>query len=149
MANGQYANGNNEQYGAVPEGGGSELPAGAILMWAGTIASVPAGYAFCNGQNGTPDLRDRFVVCAQADSGGAAKANPDGSGLAQTGGSSQHDHLFRTDGHMHDIWDVGQCASGGDYAVPDIYTDSIDDTGTTNDADHVPPFFALAYIMKL
>ena len=41
MANGQYANGNNEQYGAVPEaGGGSELPAGAILMWTGTIASV-------------------------------------------------------------------------------------------------------------
>ena len=41
MANGQYANGNNEQYGEVPEaGGGGELPAGVILMWAGTIASV-------------------------------------------------------------------------------------------------------------
>ena len=50
------------QYGEVPEAGGGEaLPSGVILMWAGTVASVPTGYAFCNGQNGTPDLRDRYL----------------------------------------------------------------------------------------
>ena len=38
MANGQYANGNNEQYGEVPEaGGGSELPSGVSLHQASVV----------------------------------------------------------------------------------------------------------------
>lgn len=40
------------------------LPAGVITLWAGSVASVPAGWYLCNGANGTPDLRDRFVVGA-------------------------------------------------------------------------------------
>lgn len=40
------------------------VPTGAILMWSGSIGSIPAGYVLCNGSNGTPDLRDRFVVGA-------------------------------------------------------------------------------------
>ena len=150
MANEQYANGNNEQYGAVPEaGGGGELPAGAILMWAGTIVSIPTGYAFCNGQNGTPDLRDRFVVCAQTDSVGVAKADPEGNGLRQTGGSSYHDHYFETDGHSHNIPEDTETGPGSGEFVGYPYTDFETDGGTTDGADVVPPFFALAYIMKL
>lgn len=40
------------------------LPAGVIVMWSGSIASIPAGWALCNGAGGTPDLRDRFIVGA-------------------------------------------------------------------------------------
>lgn len=40
------------------------LPAGVIVMWSGSIASIPAGWALCNGAAGTPDLRDRFIVGA-------------------------------------------------------------------------------------
>jgi hypothetical protein len=40
------------------------VPAGAIIMWSGSIGSIPAGYYICDGNNGTPDLRDRFVVGA-------------------------------------------------------------------------------------
>ena len=40
------------------------IPSGIILMWSGSIASIPGGWALCNGSNGTPDLRDRFVVGA-------------------------------------------------------------------------------------
>lgn len=40
------------------------LPAGVITMWSGSIASIPSGWVLCNGSNGTPDLRDRFVVGA-------------------------------------------------------------------------------------
>ena len=36
------------------------LPVGSIIMWSGS--SVPENWALCNGQNGTPDLRNRFVV---------------------------------------------------------------------------------------
>lgn len=38
------------------------VPTGAIMMWSGAIANIPAGWALCNGQNGTPDLQGRFIV---------------------------------------------------------------------------------------
>ena len=40
------------------------IPAGGIIMWSGSIGAIPTGYYLCNGSNGTPDLRDRFVVGA-------------------------------------------------------------------------------------
>lgn len=40
------------------------LPAGVIMLWSGSIVSIPVGWALCNGTSGTPDLRDRFVVGA-------------------------------------------------------------------------------------
>ena len=40
------------------------IPSGAIVMWSGSIGSIPAGYYLCDGQNGTPNLKDRFVVGA-------------------------------------------------------------------------------------
>jgi microcystin-dependent protein len=42
----------------------SIIPAGVILMWSGSIASIPSGWLLCNGTSGTPDLRDRFIVGA-------------------------------------------------------------------------------------
>jgi microcystin-dependent protein len=40
------------------------IPSGIILLWSGSIASIPTGWVLCNGANSTPDLRDRFVVGA-------------------------------------------------------------------------------------
>lgn len=40
------------------------VPSGCILLWSGSIASIPSGWLLCNGTSGTPDLRDRFVVGA-------------------------------------------------------------------------------------
>lgn len=37
-------------------------PVGAIIMWAGAINEIPTGWKLCDGTNGTPDLRSRFVV---------------------------------------------------------------------------------------
>lgn len=38
------------------------FPTGGIIQWAGTIASIPAGWSLCDGSNGTPDLTDKFVL---------------------------------------------------------------------------------------
>ncbi len=43
---------------------GSSIPKGMIMMWYGAINQIPYGWALCNGTNGTPDLRNRFVVGA-------------------------------------------------------------------------------------
>jgi len=42
----------------------SAVPSGGIIAWSGSIGSIPTGYVICNGSNGTPDLRDRFIVGA-------------------------------------------------------------------------------------
>lgn len=52
---------------------------GMIVMWSGAIATIPTGYALCNGSNGTPDLRNRFVMGAGStytpgNKGGSANA---------------------------------------------------------------------------
>lgn len=48
----------------IPGPAGEGLVAGIICMWSGSTASVPTGWALCDGTNGTPDLRDRFIVGA-------------------------------------------------------------------------------------
>ncbi len=40
------------------------IPSGGIIMWSGSVASIPQGWALCDGTNGTPDLKDRFVISA-------------------------------------------------------------------------------------
>ena len=111
-----------------------DIPSGVIQLWSGSIASIPAGYVICDGANGTPDLRDRFVVGA-----GSTYAVDD------TGGALNHDHDFTGDGHTHDIGLGAFLAAGAVYALA---TESTAVTGTTDNASSLPPYFALAYIMK-
>ena len=44
------------------DGSNASIPSGVIWMWSGTIATIPAGFALCDGTNGTPNLLDRFVL---------------------------------------------------------------------------------------
>ena len=66
------------------------VPAGLIAAWSGAASAVPAGWALCDGSNGTPDLRGRFLVgaggdYAPGDAGGAATEEL--SAYSHTGGS--------------------------------------------------------------
>jgi hypothetical protein len=40
------------------------IPVGGIILWSGSIASIPTGWALCNGSNGTPNLMDKFIIGA-------------------------------------------------------------------------------------
>jgi hypothetical protein len=71
--------------GASPQWG-TVFVTGMIMMWSGTIATIPSGWVLCDGSNSTPDLRNRFIIGANADDGGVAKTNVTGS-ATQTGGS--------------------------------------------------------------
>lgn len=44
----------------------SRVPSGIIAMWSGSSSNIPLGWLLCNGDNGTPDLRNRFIVGAGA-----------------------------------------------------------------------------------
>ena len=69
------------------------VPVGGIIMWSGTIATIPTSWALCDGSANTPgpDLRDKFIVGAKQDDGGVAKSNILGA-LSQSGGATGHSH---------------------------------------------------------
>jgi microcystin-dependent protein len=140
---------------------------GMIMLWSGSIGSVPAGWALCNGSNGTPDLRDRFVVAA-----GSTYA------VGATGGTADavvvsHTHTATstvTDpGHKHAVSWAQRTDGGGtgrQYYMPFDSAGGFTDTGvnsattgitvaTTNQSTgssgtnaNLPPYYALAYIIK-
>tara|TARA_R110002051_G_scaffold86498_2_gene152379 strand:- start:48054 stop:48653 length:600 start_codon:yes stop_codon:yes gene_type:complete len=53
-----------EVKGRIKDTTGFVMPSGGIIMWSGALNKIPQGWALCNGQNGTPDLQDKFIVGA-------------------------------------------------------------------------------------
>jgi hypothetical protein len=153
------------------------IPSGVIVMWSGTVAAIPSGWFLCNGLNGTPDLRDRFVIGARQDDAGVAKTNVTGA-LTTSGGSKDavnvsHTHTATvTDaGHTHttelNYTTVGAVGSSRQWygrtgtldvsASADAKASSSATTGITvaNSTEgssgtnaNLPPYYALAFIMK-
>ena len=147
------------------------VPSGAIIMWSGSIASIPSGWALCNGGSGTPDLRDRFIVGAGS---AYSPGNIGGEPFVTLGVNEMpsHTHGVSDPGHNHNNGNYGrllrlQPPSGNttvasvDFspAEPDITTSqlmlnsstgiSINSTGSSGAHENRPPYYALAYIMKL
>lgn len=85
---------------------------GMIMMWSGSISTIPAGWGLCDGTTQTynsistvtPDLRDKFIVGARQDASGEARTNITGV-LTKTGGSTSHTHSIPSNG-------IGITASG-------------------------------------
>lgn len=135
------------------------VPTGAIMMWSGSIATIPSGWLLCNGSSGTPDLRDRFIVGA-----GTTYA------VAATGGSANATLVSHT--HTATVTDPGHSHTfligprlGGSYSYPsnsdsgaangvgtNSNTTGITVANSTEGASatnaNLPPYYALAYIMK-
>jgi hypothetical protein len=124
-------------------------------MWSGTIATIPSGWVLCNGSNGTPDLRDRFVVGARQDDAGAAKTNITGA-LTQSGGTITHNHAITDPQHNHgNALSLGGGTNFIDSDPAGSFGPNVDGTSdnaltgiTVNNISTVQPYFALAYIMK-
>jgi hypothetical protein len=144
------------------------IPTGVIVLWSGSIAAIPSGWALCNGSNGTPNLRDRFVV------GAGSAYNP-----GNTGGASTHTHSVTVNSHVLDasqmpnhFHTLGMQSSqaelpGQGFAAGGLFVNRIMVTGSgaatftqgsglghshtasSGSASNLPLYYALAYIMKL
>lgn len=114
------------------------LPKGIILPWYSRSGSVPVGWAICNGENGTPDLRNRFLM-----------GTGDFAQVGQIGGSPTHTHgvtvgLSAGPSRGSD-WNWGRTpwantpnpVPSGTYA------------GAADTQPNMPPFLDILYIMKL
>lgn len=131
--------------------------AGMIIIWSGSLGSIPTGWTLCDGNNSTPDLRDRMVIAA-----GSSYA------VGATGGSKDaivvsHTHTLTDPGHTHttsaqSVSIAGGYGGGGGAnaansasAAPNATNTTgitIATAGTSGTNANLPPYYALAYIMK-
>ena len=129
------------------------IPSGGIIIWSGASNAIPSGWYLCNGSNGTPDLRNRFVVGA-----GSTYA------VGATGGSADaivvsHTHSVSDPGHNHTVGiqtkTLDQNAGSASLAGAGTTTTStastgisISSTGSSATNANLPPYYALCYIQK-
>lgn len=116
-----------------------EVPQGIIAMWSGNIEDIPEGWVLCNGENGTPDLRDQFIV-------GAGSEHL----VADTGGEKMHQLTVEEIPQMRF---VGAAMTGngtrleicgaGCFGFPFVQL------GADAPHENRPPYYALAFIMRL
>ena len=143
------------------------MPKGGIIIWSGN--DVPASWALCDGTNGTPDLRGRFIL------GAGQGADLTLRTKGQTGGAETHKlTIEEIPSHNHAINTVSSTNEGcsasrnapigrgagittgcdGQIGQPDKYVDAwnipwINKIGGDKPHNNMPPFYVLAYIMKL
>jgi hypothetical protein len=172
---------------------GNGVPRGFIGMWSGSADQIPAGWALCDGNNGTPDLRDRFIVGAGSgysvgQTGGLALNNIQHLHDAPIHNHSIQGHTHSMNDHVHtvalgaipgegsnngyvtvdwkDVADGSKNAIGQHYHPTYVSGPSLNTTGEatgntgnntsaqtglggTNSLENRPPYYALAFIMKL
>ena len=145
------------------------IPSGGIILWYGSVGSIPAGWALCDGNNGTPDLRDRFVVGAGSSNytvgatGGSATVAltaaelPSHTHSLTSGDAASHSHAITTVFNIGGGSTAGMVYSAQGQPYPDqatkattpALTGSSGATGTGSAHENRPPYYALCYIMNL
>jgi hypothetical protein len=147
------------------------VPRGGIIMWSGS--QVPAGWALCDGSQGTPNLSGRFVVAT-----GTNAISGSVYSIGQAGGNETHDHggataphvltVEQMPSHKHESWGEafpdlapwgagrGPGNLGSSNSDRDNYFYFTSPVGGDQPHSHgigastnLPPFYALAFIMKL
>jgi hypothetical protein len=136
----------------------------SIVLWSGSLASLPGGYQLCDGSNGTPDMRDRFAVQAGTSyvvgaAGGAASASiashsnhaatqADAHGLH---GQSIGTHPSTTAGFRNDLQesfyeflDHSNVTVNGNHGTHSGF--AVDAHTAHADVATIPPYIALGYI---
>jgi hypothetical protein len=102
--------------------GNGPIPQGGIIMWSGSISAIPTGWAVCDGANGRPDLRGRFIAGYDPNDGdynntrkvGPSYSDADGTSngantqdakairiTSNQSGVSSHTHGINDPGHTH------------------------------------------------
>jgi len=135
------------------------LPRGIILSY--NSNTPPAGWVLCDGTNGAPDLRGRFILGAGQGSGLTNRSINSMGGLETVtltkAQMPTHSHLEGT----RSIWDMDDGAYGGETSGsitnPNgrwVGTGGTNQHYTNNQGggqahENMPPFYVLVYIMKL
>jgi hypothetical protein len=139
-------------------------PVGMIAMWSGLVADIPLAWALCDGQNGTPDLRDKFIKGVgtaenPGATGGAATHVHDDHAALQHAGAAVQDHAAKNT----DAAGVGATQRGTTTSTLTLKAHVHNITAyahsVTQPSDHAaqshseennePAFYKLAFIIKI
>ena len=144
------------------------VPSGGIILWSGSTGSVPSGWYLCDGTNGTPDLRNSFIVGAgNTYAVGATGGTADAIVVAHTHTATStvtdptHNHTFTnyyTPGGKPSSQGNLPASAGSTSSYGTATTNSSSTgisvatsnatTGVSGTGQNLPPYYALAYIMK-
>jgi microcystin-dependent protein len=166
-----YNTGNMTVSNLTVTGSFNMLPTGVIVAWSGS--SIPQGWTLCDGTNGSPDLRGRFIVGTGQGAGLTNRKLGDVGGEENhtltisempahshglqiwgdwAGSASQTNQwtLWLTDrqNHLYQSW-TNQSCNGNNSQTKCDKPVIITDTGGSQPHNNMPPFYALAFIMKL
>lgn len=141
------------------------IPTGGIIIWSGSVGSIPSGWLLCNGSGGTPNLTDRFIVGAGNSYGVGATGGADTVTLT-TAQMPSHTHSMVSAGsHQHYVMEVSRGEEGNDGSDQSVgsyteggtqkytnfagdHTHTINSAGSGGSHENRPPYYALCYIMK-
>jgi len=150
-------------------------PSGLISMWSGPINTIPPGWALCDGGNGTPDLRNRFILSVQSSvenpgaTGGTHDQTLTVANLPAHDHAIGHTHTVNDPGHTHNVLSYGSGTgsnalvngplNSGNLASPtasattgvtvNAFSGNSGLTGGGTTFDNRPSYYKLAFIMKL
>jgi|TARA_R100001463_G_scaffold118636_1_gene174426 hypothetical protein len=145
----------------------TQFVSGMIMLWSGSTGSIPSGWVICDGNNSTPDLRNRFVV------GAGDTYSVDATGGSADATLASHTHTATSSvtdpGHFHlgpqgtefpQYGSTGTANGGSGLRSGDPHgktetkttgisvSTSLSTAGSSATNANLPPYYALAYIMK-
>lgn len=130
--------------------GSNGVPKGSIVIWSGTTANIPSGWALCDGKNGRPDLRDRFVL----GSGGTTSTGAKGGSKEVTLTVEQmpaHQHGLKLQQYSEAYTSIYPMASN-EYKGTQLIASGINPIQSAGGGlphPNMPPYYVLCYIIKI
>ena len=124
------------------------FPKGIVVIWTGSADKIPDGWALCDGQGGTPDLRTKFLLGINKDSNNPSYRTIGGTGGSETHTLTEAEMPRHSHGTIPDLTTCHFVKKGGLIIESDgcFYHE---EKGGNQPHNNMPPYYTVAYIVKL
>tara|TARA_B100001113_G_scaffold48672_1_gene35123 strand:- start:249 stop:806 length:558 start_codon:yes stop_codon:yes gene_type:complete len=158
------SDGDKGEKGVQGSSGSTGIPSGFIGLWSGAANAIPSGWYLCDGNNGTPNLKGKFIVGYDNndsdfdvnDQGGSKNATlvSHSHSVSGTTGNDTHNHTIQSatsiggGSRVASQNDTGNTASTQNDTHSHSFSANTNTQGSSATNANLPPYYALCYIMK-